>query len=264
MNIASSNDFNAAADSYDDVFTYSLIGKAQRSRVYFWLKKYHILKHPKKVFEVNCGTGYDAEQFHHFGHKVTATDGSERMIEEARKVRKDSIDFYPLAFQDIEGNNDLKNADFLFSNFGGLNCLDKNELASFITSVGALQKKQDQLAWVIMPKRCFMEDCYLFFKFKWNQIGRRNTVKKVAINVEGVAVDTFYHSPKEVSELLKNDYDIQAIKPVAFFLPPSYLEPFFKRYQWLLNGLVLLERLFGRFRIFANWADHYIIIAARK
>tara|TARA_R110002049_G_scaffold246247_7_gene420273 strand:- start:780 stop:1571 length:792 start_codon:yes stop_codon:yes gene_type:complete len=260
----SSNDFNAAADSYDEVFTYSLIGKVQRSRVYYWLKEYHFFKQSKNVFEVNCGTGYDAEQFHHFGHKVTATDGSDRMISIAKKNRAKSINFYQLAFQDIAGNNDLKNADFLFSNFGGLNCLDKNELANFITSVGALQKKQDQLAWVIMPKRCFMEDCYLFFKFKWNQIGRRNVVEKVAINVEGVAVDTFYHSPKEVSKLLENNYVIQAVKPVAFLLPPSYLEPFFKRYSWLLNGLSLLERLFGRFRIFANWSDHYLIIAERK
>ncbi len=260
----SSSDFNAAAVSYDEVFTYSLIGKAQRNRVYFWLKKYHFFKQSKSVFEVNCGTGYDAEQFHHFGHKVTATDGSDRMIATAEENRAKSINFYQLSFQDISGNNDLKNADFLFSNFGGLNCLDKNELANFVEAVGALQKKQDQLAWVIMPKRCFMEDLYLLLTLKWTQIGRRNTQEGVAVNVEETVVNTYYHSPKEVSDLLKLEYKIQAVKPVAFLLPPSYLEPFFKRHSWLLNGLSILERLFGRFRIFASWSDHYLIIAERK
>lgn len=256
--------FNTASKSYDEVFTLSRIGKAQRNRVYFWLKKYNFFKSSKKVFEVNCGTGYDAEQFYQAGHKVTATDGSEEMISTAKEIRDESIDFYQLAFQDISGNQDLKEADFVFSNFGGLNCLDKDELAVFAESVGSLQKKGDQLAWVIMPKHCFIEDCYLFLKLKWNQIGRRNTEDGLAINVEGVAVNTFYHSPKEVIELLKKDYLIQIVRPVAFFLPPSYLEPFFKRKIWLLSGLVFLERLVGRFRILANWSDHFILIAERK
>ena len=126
------------------------------------------------------------------------------------------------------------------------------------------QSKGGQLAWVIMAKHCFWEDVYLFFKLKWSQIGRRNTSEAIRVDVDGVAVATCYHSPFEVKQLLESNYHIQKIRPVAFFLPPSYLEPFFKKYRWLLNGLNLLEKVVGRFSIFANWSDHYIIIAERK
>ena len=93
--------FSLAAANYDTIFTHSEIGKRQRARVYYWLSEIGFYKTSKKVFEVNCGTGYDAEQFIQSGHEVIATDASDEMIQIAKRKRNKSIQFFQLAFQDL-------------------------------------------------------------------------------------------------------------------------------------------------------------------
>jgi hypothetical protein len=256
--------FNKAAYSYDKQFTFSNIGVLQRNRVYYFLEQIGIFKEKKTVFEINCGTGYDAEQFFQKGHSVIATDGSSKMIDVCKEARSAEIDFYQLSFQEIGKDKKLPESNFLFSNFGGINCLTRFELKEFVSSVSQKQKSNDQLAWVIIPKHCLWESVYLFVKGKWSKLGRRNTDNSVSVEVEGEQVPTFYYSPQEVSELLEKDYTIQLIKPIAFFLPPSYLEPFFSKNKWFLHILNNFEKLLGNFSFLANRSDHYIIVAKRK
>ncbi len=256
--------FNEAAASYDATFTLSNIGKLQRERVYFFLNQTNLFKNRRKVFELNCGTGFDAETFYKKGLQVIATDGSSKMIEICKKSRSREIDFYRLGFQEIGSDNKIEQTDFLFSNFGGLNCLSTSELDNFIENISRKQKSNDQITWVIMPKNCFWESVYLFFKGKWSQIGRRNTNEAVMVEVEGEQVPTYYYSPKEIRKKLQKDYEIKFAKPIAFFLPPSYLEPFFKKRKWLLHILNNFEKLFANHSFLANWSDHFIIVAERK
>ena len=72
--------FDSAAPLYDDDFTFSEIGKLQRDRVYYWLSEMKLFEKSKRVFEINCGTGYDAQHFFEKGLKVVATDASLEMI----------------------------------------------------------------------------------------------------------------------------------------------------------------------------------------
>ena len=109
--------FDAAAALYDDVFTNSHIGKMQRKRVYYWLDKVGFFKKQRKVFEVNCGTGFDAEEFLKKGHKVVATDASAGMIEVAKEKRDPSIQFYQLTFEEVQQDERFQNSEALFSNF---------------------------------------------------------------------------------------------------------------------------------------------------
>lgn len=254
--------FDNAAPSYDSTFTNSHIGRRQRDRVYFWLSKIDFFKRTKSLFEINCGTGADANYFHEKGLKVTATDRSGKMIEEAQTKRNKDIHFYQLDFSKLA--EQTINADALFSNFGGLNCASGDELKVIARTVSEKQKKGDLIVWVIMPRFCFMEGLYLMSKFKFRQLFRRNTAKSVAINVDGTMVETFYHSPRFVKRILKNSYHIEKVKPVAFFLPPSYLEEFFKNKLSLLNFLNRLEKLAGRLSFLSGWSDHYIIIGEKK
>ena len=86
MNHSKSSSFDSVAETYNVDFTFSEIGKLQRKRVYHWLNRIDFFKEPKHVFEVNCGTAYDAKLFAEQGHKVIATDGSEKMVEVAKKT----------------------------------------------------------------------------------------------------------------------------------------------------------------------------------
>ena len=120
--------FDAIAQSYDDEFTYSEIGKLQRKRVYNWLEKIDFLTSPRRVFEINCGTGYDAEYFYNKGHKVTATDGSEEMIAFAKANRSSGINFYALNFAQLKDDSNFQEAELLFSNFGGFELFESGSI----------------------------------------------------------------------------------------------------------------------------------------
>jgi ubiquinone/menaquinone biosynthesis C-methylase UbiE len=76
-------DFDIASINYDNTFTFSNIGKAQRNRVFKYLNP--LIKKRKKlsILELNCGTGTDAITFGNLGHNVIATDISQEMINTA-------------------------------------------------------------------------------------------------------------------------------------------------------------------------------------
>ncbi len=75
-------DFDQAAATYDNYFTFSEIGKKQRALVYEKLQKQ--LKDTNKILEINCGTGEDAIWLANQNFLVTATDISKNMIEIAQ------------------------------------------------------------------------------------------------------------------------------------------------------------------------------------
>lgn len=256
--------FNSAAASYDDEFTNSDIGKLQRNRVYHWLDKLNLHKKTKRIFEINCGTGYDAEAFLKKGHHVIATDVSEEMIKLAKRKRDATIRFYTLDFSEVATNEDFKKSSVLFSNFGGLNCLSNQALTKFLQEVTNQQEAEDFLILVIMGKHCFMENLYHLLKLQWTKIGRRNTVEALNVNVNGTGINTYYHSPDELLTILRPTYDIKVKKPIAFFIPPSYMEPFFKKHKTLLRFLNKLESIFGSIGRLSAWSDHYILIAEKK
>ena len=122
--------FDSYAIHYDDHFTNSLIGKAQREQVRKQLSKV-IKSDVKNILEVNCGTGEDALWFSKKGMKVLATDISEGMIEVA-KQKTNEVEFQQLNCLDI-GSLVPCTYDLIFSNFGGLNCA--TDISALVQSV---------------------------------------------------------------------------------------------------------------------------------
>ncbi len=257
------NHFDNAALQYDQVFTLSSIGLFQRARVYHWLEKSGIFKSPRKVLEINCGTGYDAQKLTEMGHSVVATDASDKMIEVAKAARSKDLQFIQLDFGQVDASGMVEKNEVLFSNFGGLNCISGDHLKKFLSSISEQQKKGDHLALVLIPKVCMWESKYFFLRFEWSKVFRRNTKKPLNVNVDGTMVPTWYHSPKEVKTMLGKNYKVLLTKPVAFSLPPSYMEPLFKRWPNALKFLNKLEQVFGQVSLLSAWSDHYIIVAEK-
>ncbi len=258
------NNFDVHAENYDQDFTNSIIGKAQRDRVFHFINKQQILKNKLQILEINCGTGYDANYFSKNGHSVLATDISYEMIQVAKQKYKDSnIEFKQLDIKDISTESFTQKFDLIFSNFGGLNCLSPQELKSFLNISDSLLKSKGKMALVIMPKLCIWERFYFILKGEIRKAKRRNTNKSVLANVEGVKVPTWYYNPKEVVSLASNQYKTIAIKPIGLKIPPSYLEPFFKNIKGFLKMLIWAEELFSN-RFWAKYSDHYLIIFEKK
>jgi len=260
-------EFDHVAQKYDKDFTSTHIGKKQRDLVYSYLEKI-ISKKSMNILEVNCGTGQDAIWLAEKGHLVDATDISSEMIVYATKKAKakkiDSIHHSVLDLKEISSFKNTKKYDLIFSNFGGTNCVDLKELESFLKNASNLLVKGGKIILVIMPKFCLWESFYFSLKGKFSSVFRRQTNNFVEANVEGVKVKTWYHSPNDVKKISKDFYCNFKLMPVGFFLPPSYLEPFFKKRPQFLEKLNQLELKVKNKELFSKWSDHYLIELEKK
>ena len=98
-------------------------------------------------------------------HFVIASDISSKMVEIAKKKYDQSnLNFKQLDIQTIHTETFKEKFDLLFSNFGGLNCLSKQDLKEFLNNSKSILKSQGMLALVIMPKHCIWEQLYFFLK----------------------------------------------------------------------------------------------------
>ena len=190
--------FDAYAPSYDNHFTNSLIGKEQRLQVHQkLLNKISFIN--KSVLEINCGTGEDALWLSKQSAAVIATDISQGMINVAKnKLTNSSIDFKTLAAQNISSLSPNK-FQVIFSNFGGLNCLNNHEFQKFKAGCEQLQKSCDQLAFVIMGTKCKWEQLYFSFKKDKAKATRRQVKAGVETIINDNHFKTYYYSPAEMN-----------------------------------------------------------------
>ena len=159
--------FDILAETYDADFTRSQIGKLQRKRVRQLLTK--ILKSHKqslKILEINCGTGEDALWLAEMGHTVVATDASSAMIKKAQQKLAASgfiieqITFLQCSFSELSLVLKQEKFDVVFSNFGGINCINKNEILQLSNDLSNLLNDKGIVFLTVMSRYCFWETLY--------------------------------------------------------------------------------------------------------
>jgi ubiquinone/menaquinone biosynthesis C-methylase UbiE len=255
--------FDSYAAAYDSHFTGSLTGKAQRKLVHDFLKK--IADEKKSVLEVNAGTGEDALHLSGGFAKWLCSDVSGSMISVCRNklLLNAKCSVLESSIQEIEKNVSEK-YDIVLSNFGGLNCIDPEEMKAFAKSCSNLINPQGKLVFVIMGRKCLWEKFY--FRLKKNPAAskRRMNKESVPVNIEGEVCNTWYYSPKEIKELFDGSFSVKTLKPVGFFIPPSYLNPFCQRHPFLFAILKRMESLVSRTSWLANYSDHFLIHLQKK
>ncbi|QHI38131.1 Ubiquinone biosynthesis O-methyltransferase [Kordia antarctica] len=253
------SDFDVAAPLYDDIFTYSNIGKAQRKLVFKYINP--IISQEKKlsILELNCGTGADAISFAAMNHDVIATDISEGMIAIAKaKNHPKNLEFKVQDINTITENTFDKKFDLIFSDFGGINCLSHEQLHDFIKKTSDLLLPNGKLVLVLMPKNCLWERFYFTLKGDKTKANRRNTTKSVVANVDGVGVETWYYNPQDISAIANKFYTTKKIKPIGVTIPPSYLEQSFVAKFPMLNIFKGLDSILTASAL-AKYADHFLI-----
>ncbi|MFZ1592497.1 MAG: methyltransferase domain-containing protein [Chitinophagales bacterium] len=259
------NAFDAVAQQYDDEFSFSAVGKAQRASV--WRHLNAILPSKKlRVLEMNCGTGVDASKFINLGHSILLTDGSKEMIATAtKKLEKEGLTNFSTCIWNLKDTFPLAttNFDLIFSNFGGWNCLSKDELSQLAIQCEKLLSSQGKIVAVVMGRKCFWEKWYFRFKHKPTEQNRRllTTPSKARLD-KFTTVDTWYYAPEEIKQVFSG-FTVTKIKPIGFFIPPSYLNPFFGNKLFLLKILTVLDKLFS-FSKLSNYADHFLIVLEKK
>jgi len=252
--------FDHVAETYDAVFTDSLIGRAQRDAVW---KELDSCFHPgQRILELNCGTGVDAVHLAERGVEVLACDVAPRMIQVARQrssMRRDAarVEFRVLATEQIAGLAGQGPFDGAFSNFGGLNCVPDlsavaRELARLLKpgAIALLCLAGHAVAWEILwylgrgsPRKAL------------RRFRRGGAVGRLA---ENVTVDVHYPSARAMVRLFAPEFRLLRLKGIGVTVPPSYLEPFARRFPRVLKTLAGVDRLLSSVPVIRALADHLL------
>jgi SAM-dependent methyltransferase len=259
--------FTPAAAGYDTVFSHTELGDMLRRLV--WARSRPFIRLTDRVLEVNCGTGLDAAWLSGITQQVCATDLSAGMLSQAQSNNPSGkVSFalahaaqLPEALQQTDWP--AEGYDLIWSNFGGLNCLSPDELAQFAHDSAGLLRPNGRIILVVMGRFCAWETLYFLLKGRWQAARRRWRGGPVMANLDGVsAVETWYHSPTDLRTLFPNFHQL-TLEPIGVVLPPTYLEPFFRRFPRFLRWLGQCERVL-RWRGLAFAADHYLMVLGRR
>ncbi len=258
--------FDNYALSYDQEFTDSQIGMAQRARVWQYLDQLKQRLDFTQVLELNCGTGADARYFLEQGCSILATDISPQMVAAAARKCKGLLNgrFATLPAQKLYKLRQEEPFDLVFSNFGGLNCLSPEELQNMSQEMHQITKPGAGFVAVIMSQCCPWESLYFMAKGRFSEMKRRWSSQAVQANVGAGDFPVWYYSPARFASFFEDHFSLVKQMGVGISLPPSYLEPRFAKRPKLLATLNRMERSLSRFPKLASIGDHYLIHLKRK
>jgi ubiquinone/menaquinone biosynthesis C-methylase UbiE len=261
--------FDQVAQAYDEEFTFSRVGWLQRQQVWQYLEQPLNGRTGLNILELNCGTGEDAMHFAEKGHHVTATDISTRMLAVAQQKSEKLGYSQQMTFRRIDINQ-LSAADFsqpfdwVFSDFGGLNCVSPQTLGQFAEVLPSLLNPGGRFIAVVMPRLCLWENGYFLLKGQFRQAFRRNTYLPLSVRVGDSTVATWYYSPAAIRRIFQPFFQPVGLQPIGLCLPPSYMEGFFRKRPHLLSVMNHLEKRLNGLSITAGMADHFLIDFTRK
>ena len=256
--------FDTIAGSYDASFTNSIIGIAQREIVWKYLEKSLSQQKKMNILELNSGTGEDALRFANKGHKVLATDISEKMLEIIQEKIYESdlssqIQVQHLDINEIEKVNFEEPFNLVFSNFGGMNCIALEQLNKLPDVIKKILRPNGRLIMTIMPKYCLWETLYFLSKLNFKSSFRRYSDNGCTATLNDLELRTFYYSPGQIKRIFEKYFDVIAVKPVGFFVPPSYLKKFFSTRKKAFSFIQRSENLITNQSHFAGFSDHFLI-----
>lgn len=256
--------FDHIASAYDSVFTHTSIGQFQRKSVWNYVERIIPGLYGFEMLELNCGTGEDALMFGERGFNILATDISQEMLKVTNKKAEQFSMQHRISsrYLDLEAFDETvfdKKFDLVFSNFGGLNCINPESLKILFEKLPLILKPGGRFIGVVMPKVCLWESFYFFIKLKFSRMFRRMTSEPVIANLHGASLKTWYYSPATIRRWSKGKFRLRGLKPVGLAVPPSFLQTIFNHRPRLVSLLNRVERTFFQHRIWSRMSDHFII-----
>ena len=238
--------FDRVAASYDQQWTGTPIGRAQRELV--WRHIDPLFRPADRILDLGCGTGADAAHFTGRGIAVHATDPSPGMIEAARGrggftaevLRAEEIALIQQTF------------DGAISNFGVLNCV--NDVAAVARGLAGVVRPGGHVAICTIGRCCVWESLYYAARGQFGKAFRR--FRGSAPSSLGVTV----HYPS-VAGLRRAfaDFELEQWMGIGLFVPPSYVRMPGRLVAWCS----MLDRLLAPVPLLRALADHRLLIFVR-
>jgi ubiquinone/menaquinone biosynthesis C-methylase UbiE len=260
---AAGSAFDTIAQEYDQVFTNSAIGRAQRDAV--WHVAARAFSPASHILELNCGTGEDAFFLSRLGIKVYACDASENMIAVARKrqLREapySTVEFNVLATENLEVLDGLLQFDGVFSNFGGLNCLaDMSEAGRHLAG---LVRPGGVAVLCLCSRVCVWEIGWFLFHANFRRSFRRVKGRATA-TLNGVPVDLQYPTVREVCFAMRPGFVLRSVTAIGLAVPPTYLEAWARRHRKILGIMRSIDRAVADCPVLRVFGDHVLLVMER-
>jgi ubiquinone/menaquinone biosynthesis C-methylase UbiE len=251
--------FDSIAASYDDLFTRSMIGRAQRAAV--WHALLDAFTPGARILELNCGTGEDALFLARHDISVVACDGSAGMIRTARKRLQDEepdapIQFKLLPTEHLARLHPSTLFDGALSNFSGLNCLSNlnqaaRDLASLVTPRGPVLI-------CLSTRFCLAETLWFLFHGDFRKAFRR-TPGVAHAKVNEFTVKVYYPTLREVKQSFSPWFRLRSCTGIGVAVPPSYLEPTMRKFPRLLRILRWIDQRISHLPLLRIMGDHMFL-----
>jgi ubiquinone/menaquinone biosynthesis C-methylase UbiE len=258
--------FDAVAARYDDTFTYSRIGQAQRASV--WRELAKTFRPGQRVLEIGCGTGIDACFLAKRGVRVVACDSSSQMIAAAtRRIQENGLQNLVrpvwLRAEDMAALHTSELFDGAFSNFGVLNCVE--DLRRVSLDLARLLKPRATALLCWMGASCAWEIAWYLAHGNGRKAFRRLSRDGVTARIaDGVSVRVHYPTVSALARAFAPNFCLKSIKGIGVAVPPSYLEPWAQRHPRLLQLCERADLFAGRCPGIRVLADHVLVRLQRE
>ena len=261
-----SSPFDAVAARYDETFTSSIIGRAQRAAIWRELTKtFHA---GDRILEIGCGTGVDACYLAERGIKVLACDPSSQMIELAtRRVRQSNLQALvrtcSLRAEDIVSLPSDESFDGAFSNFGALNCVE--DLRSVAQGLARLLKPNSTALLCWMGPLCLWELLSYLWIGDSRKAFRRLQPEGISVKLaERAVAQVRYPSVRALATTFAPQFRLKSVQGIGVAVPPSYLEHWALRHPRSMRFCERFDSWFGCWPGVRLIGDHVLVKLERR
>jgi len=251
--------FDALASTYDEVFTASPIGRAQRLAV--WNEIDRVFDPGMRILEINCGTGEDALHMARRGIRVVACDVSASMLHVATRKTLALPDssrprFIQLATEQLAEIRDPQ-FDGLLSNFSGLNCVA--DLHACAADLAPLLKPGASALLCVFGRHCAWEIVWYLLRGQPQKAVRRRARAGVEARLDDTStVIVRYPSVFDMKRSFAPWFRLRTRKGIGIFVPPTFLDRTAQRHPRALNAAAVADRCISRLPLFRDLADHIL------
>jgi SAM-dependent methyltransferase len=251
--------FDRVASSYDDLFTNTAIGSAQRRQV--WSRLLAAFPAGSRILELNCGTGEDARFLARHGRSVLACDASPRMIQVAEAkgatpMEAAIVNYMCVANEELGLLAGEAPFDGAFSNFSGFNCVA--DLRAVASNLAGLVKPAGRVLLCIWSRLCLAEMLWYFLHRQTKKAFRRLREKSTA-KLDGITMEVFYPTARRVAADFAPSFQLVSHRAIGLFVPPSYVESWISKRAALLTRLESIDAVCAAWPILRRLGDHVLL-----
>jgi ubiquinone/menaquinone biosynthesis C-methylase UbiE len=253
--------FDAVAARYDETFSSSRIGQAQRGAV--WGELAQTFRAGERVLEIGCGTGLDACFLGKRGVGVVASDSSSQMIAiTTHRIRErgqqELVEPLLLRAEEIATLQGGELFDGAFSNFGALNCVE--DLRQLVRDLARLLRPGARALLCWMGPCCLWEMLWYAGQGNAGKAFRRLSRGGVTARIsEGAFVRVHYPSVRVLARTFAPEFRLKSFKGIGVAVPPSYVENWARRHPRTLRLCERADSFLGRCPGTRLLADHLLL-----